>query len=124
MATATRNAKKPIQTIWYGWVQTYPDPSEPDRQGCSVSVQNDTLAGLIGDIFRHGTYYLSLGYRVTVEKVKESCAACAGSGEIRVWRKGHGWTDKLCPECKGRADFGTIADFDLIPSRQVKIVQD
>lgn len=124
MATATRNAKKPIKTIWYGWVQTYPDPNEPDRQGCSCSLSADSLSDLIQNIFRHGTYYLSLGYRVTVEKVKETCAACSGNGEIRVYRKGRGWTDKQCPECKGHANFATLNDFDLIPSRQVKIVQE
>lgn len=124
MATATRNAKKPIKTIWYGWVQTYPDPADPDCKGSSVSIGADSLSELIQDIFRNATYYLSLGYRVTVEKVRESCAACTGDGEIRVWKKGHGWTHKQCPECKGKATFTTLNDFDLIPSRQVKIVQE
>jgi hypothetical protein len=123
MATATRT-KKTVKTRWYGWLQTYPDPNEPDRQGCSTSVGGDTVSELIQDIFRNGTYYLALGYRVTVEKVRETCAACDGDGEIRCWKKGHGWGRKQCPECKGHAVFATLNDFDLLASMNVKIVQD
>jgi hypothetical protein len=123
VATATRT-KKITKTRWYGWIQTYPNPAEPDVKGSSVSVGADTLSELIQDIFRNATYYLSLGYKVSVEKVQEVCAACTGDGQIRVWKKGHGWTSKQCPECKGHAALTTLNDFDLIASRQVKIVQD
>jgi hypothetical protein len=116
--------KKAMKTQWSGWVQTYPVAGKPDIKGCSVTVGADTISELIQDIFRHGTYYLSLGYKVSVEKLRETCAACTGDGTIRAWRKGHGWTDKQCPECKGHAVISTLNDFDLRASMNVKIVQD
>lgn len=107
-ATQRKPRRKPrvnpdtIRTHWTFSLH-YGHPSNPRRSGMSGG--SETLPEAIAEAFRNVTYYIGLGYVVSVE-FERQCTKCGGCGKVTAGRM----KLKACPDCKGLGTFDRIAE--------------
>jgi hypothetical protein len=117
MTTANATTTQ-AKATWNGWLQTYPDPSNPTRMGVATSIYGASVPELIADIYKTATYYHACGYRCVAEGLELTCDRCHGNGDIP---RSRGDVRKRCPDCKGKGILDRMPDIELKVSDNVKI---
>lgn len=110
-STARKTNTRLIPSQWAGDVGT--------GNRSLVMFGADTLPEILAKTFECATYYVAMGYPVTIS-IEQVCSACHGTGETggsALFKP-----RKTCKACKGNPVLSKIPTFPVQASSQVKLI--